>query len=83
MLYIHVLTLSTKHSVPENINPTIAKFFPYDRDLDFMSLRMALADWSATPVMGLGMDESIPAVKSPKTKPRPYPKKKINKQCTL
>ena len=41
-----------------------------------MSLRIALADWSATPVMGFGMEESIPAVNKPNTAPRPYPEQK-------
>ena len=55
------------------MKPTTPKFFPYDTARDFMSLSIALADWSATPVIGLGMEESIPAVNKPNTAPRPYP----------
>ena len=64
------LTDSSKHSVPANMNPTIAKFLAYDLALCPMSLRVSLVVilWASC-VIG----ESSPAMNRPRAPPSPNP----------
>lgn len=68
------LTDSMRHSVHENIAPTIAKFLAYDIPLCPMSLSTSLAVGVLRGSLGSSPTlESIPAVKTPKAPPNTNP----------
>ena len=69
---VKLRTLSIKHSVPANMAPTKAKFFPYDIVRTFISLRTSLTVGVSVPVM-FG---SIPAVNKPNAAPITAPETK-------
>jgi len=78
------LTDSMRHSVHENIAPTMAKFLAYDIPLCPMSFRTSLAVGVLKGSLGSRPTlESIPAVKTPKAPPNTNPKRERNVDLEL
>lgn len=66
-----IFTDSRRHSVPANIAPIIAKFFPYDKALFFISSKTIRVVGVSVDIVDIG---STPAVNRPNAPPKANPK---------